>query len=417
MEVPFILGWEEWVALPDLGLPAIKAKVDTGARTSALHARLIEPFGPVHAPMVRFAVNPAPGREDIEVICSSRLVDRREVISSNGDRENRFVIEERIQIGKRVWPIEITLTNRASMSYRMLLGRQAIQEDMAVEPASSFRQPKLSYKPYRRTPQPIPVRRALRLGVLTRNPDSATTRNLRRAAEVSGHVLETLDPTLIAMTFAEGVPGLTIAGLANPHYDAIIPRARRQGRRSVGSLIRQFDLMGSFTLNTGEALDRVRTPVAVWQTLTRVGIPASPPLETTTPGATASLDSQRPFWRIALLGGRALATIAWRDGRFQRVETVLESWPESRPEALEEPQTSQDIATRAAAALDLGLLSIDIGPGKDDHAGGRLAVLGISVAPHLARMETLTGVAVARDIIRYVESHVRSTVMSSSDPS
>jgi ribosomal protein S6--L-glutamate ligase len=92
LNATFILGWEEWVALPNLGLPSIKAKVDTGARTSALHASLIEPFGPAAAPMVRFVVHPVPGREDIAITCSAPVLARREVASSNGDRENRFVI-------------------------------------------------------------------------------------------------------------------------------------------------------------------------------------------------------------------------------------------------------------------------------------------------------------------------------------
>ena len=78
VSAPLILGWEEWVALPELGLAAIKAKVDTGARTSALHAVFVEPFGPAKAPMVRFGVHPIPRREDVEVVCTARVVDRRE---------------------------------------------------------------------------------------------------------------------------------------------------------------------------------------------------------------------------------------------------------------------------------------------------------------------------------------------------
>jgi len=145
---PFILGWEEWVALPDLDLPAIKAKVDTGARTSALHAAYIEPFGTARNPKVRFGVNPIPRREDIEIVCTARVVDRRNVTSSNGERENRYVILTQIRVGDREWPIEVTLTNRDAMSYRMLLGRQAIGEGILVDLGASFRQPRLRYKLY-----------------------------------------------------------------------------------------------------------------------------------------------------------------------------------------------------------------------------------------------------------------------------
>ncbi len=150
VSAPFILGWEEWVTLPELGLPAIKAKVDTGARTSALHAFYVEPFGPARARKVRFGVHPVPRRNDIEVECVARLVDRREVRSSNGEREQRYVIETPIRIGDREWPIEVTLANRDTMSYRMLLGRRAIAGDVLVDPSSSFLQPKLRYKIYDR---------------------------------------------------------------------------------------------------------------------------------------------------------------------------------------------------------------------------------------------------------------------------
>ena len=146
VSAPLILGWEEWVALPGLGLAAIKAKVDTGARTSALHAVFVEPFGSAKAPMVRFAVHPIPRREDVEVLCTARVVDRRAVTSSNGEREERYVIETPIRIGLREWPIEVTLTNRDTMTYRMLLGRQAISDGVLVDPGSSFRQPKLRHK-------------------------------------------------------------------------------------------------------------------------------------------------------------------------------------------------------------------------------------------------------------------------------
>jgi ribosomal protein S6--L-glutamate ligase len=143
---PFILGWEEWVALPELGLSAIKAKVDTGARTSALHAFYVEPFGSSRARKVRFGVHPVSRRDDITVECTARLVDRREVRSSNGEREQRYVIETAIRIGKREWPIEVTLANRNMMIYRMLLGRQALPRDVLVNPSSSFLQPKLRFK-------------------------------------------------------------------------------------------------------------------------------------------------------------------------------------------------------------------------------------------------------------------------------
>ncbi|MFA5900512.1 MAG: RimK/LysX family protein [Hyphomicrobium sp.] len=142
-----IVGWQEWVALPELGLPALKAKIDTGAKTSALHTELIEPYGSSRRPKVRFSVRPRPDAH-LEVIATADIVDRREVTSSNGVRELRYVIETRLCIGGREWPIEVTLTNREHMTYRMLIGRQAMRSDMLVDCAASFCQPRLSYRLY-----------------------------------------------------------------------------------------------------------------------------------------------------------------------------------------------------------------------------------------------------------------------------
>jgi ribosomal protein S6--L-glutamate ligase len=148
MPSPLILGWQEWIALPELGLPALKAKIDTGARTSALHTHLIEPFGSSKRPMVRFTVRPNPKCADLEIAATAPVIDRREVTSSNGERQLRFVIATRVQLGAHGWPIEVTLTNRERMSYRMLLGRQAIRPNVLVDPDASFHQPRLSYTLY-----------------------------------------------------------------------------------------------------------------------------------------------------------------------------------------------------------------------------------------------------------------------------
>lgn len=143
-----IVGWQEWVALPELGLPALKAKIDTGAKTSALHTHFIEPYGNGRRLKVRFSVRPSPESGDLEIAASADVVDRREVLSSNGVPELRYVIMTTLRIGGREWPIEVTLTNRERMAYRMLIGRQAIRSDMLVDCGASFRQPRLSYRLY-----------------------------------------------------------------------------------------------------------------------------------------------------------------------------------------------------------------------------------------------------------------------------
>jgi ribosomal protein S6--L-glutamate ligase len=148
-DAQLVFGWEEWVALPGLGLPAIKAKIDTGAKTSALHAEAIEEFGSAAAPRARFVIRPAPRRPEIAVTCVAPIIDRRSITSSNGIPDVRYVITADLEIDGHLWPIEISLSDRRDMSYRMLLGRQALTAiGVLIEPGKSFVQPKLGFAHY-----------------------------------------------------------------------------------------------------------------------------------------------------------------------------------------------------------------------------------------------------------------------------
>lgn len=132
-----ILGWREWVALPDLGVKRIRCKVDSGARTSSLHAFYVEEFENDGEAWARFGLHPEQDNTEQEVHCEAKIIDQREVSDSGGHIETRYVIETLVVLGEVSWTIEINLTNRDTMRYRMLLGRTAIADNYLVDSGGS----------------------------------------------------------------------------------------------------------------------------------------------------------------------------------------------------------------------------------------------------------------------------------------
>lgn len=147
IRLPLLVGWQEWFALPQLGVKAIKAKIDTGAKTSSLHAFNIQEFKKGHQRWVRFDVHPLQDDDEFSIPCEAKVIDQRIVTSSSGQGEMRYVIKTTLDLHHKIkWDIELTLTNRDSMAFRMLLGREAMHHRVIVDPAHSCILGKISRK-------------------------------------------------------------------------------------------------------------------------------------------------------------------------------------------------------------------------------------------------------------------------------
>lgn len=264
------IGWEEWIALPDLGLPAIKAKIDTGAKTSAIHAFMVEKIIEGNDVKVRFGIHPIPNQPDIEVYCKAHLVDEREVTSSNGQTELRYVIRTLVQFGKRKWPIEMTLTDRETMAYRMLIGRTAMEGKLNVVPGKSFLlgvgDPSVYDSLVKRK-----KKRKLKICILSRSRNSYTTDRLAMIAERRGHQVDVVNTTRCYVDIS-AKPTLHYRGKMLPRYDAVIPRIGPSITFYGVAILRQFESLGTFCVNGSSAIAHSRDRLFTHQLLGRAGV-------------------------------------------------------------------------------------------------------------------------------------------------
>ncbi|MCD8499741.1 MAG: RimK/LysX family protein [Gammaproteobacteria bacterium] len=135
-----LIGRSEWCALPDLHIPAIKAKIDTGAKTSAIHAFDIQRFTREEKEWVRFSLYPLRSRTDISVKCEAMMYDERHIMSSNGHKEHRYIILTSLRLGNTIQTIQLSLSNRDPLTFRLLLGREALAKRVLIDPSTPYRQ-------------------------------------------------------------------------------------------------------------------------------------------------------------------------------------------------------------------------------------------------------------------------------------
>lgn len=133
-----IVGVLEQCSLPELGITDLKVRVDTGAKTSSLHVDNIKTIKKNGKPWVSFDIHPNIYNVEELISTSAKLVDIRWIKSSNGNREQRYVVNTALLLGDRTWDIQLTLTNRSDMNYLMLLGREAMQKNILVDPSATF---------------------------------------------------------------------------------------------------------------------------------------------------------------------------------------------------------------------------------------------------------------------------------------
>lgn len=146
-----IIGWREWVSLPELGIARIKAKIDTGARSSCLHTYEMETYQIDQQPFVRFKVHPIQRHEEFSVTCEAPIHDVRSVRSSSGEATDRIVIQSLVRWMGQTWKIDVTLNNRSEMGFRMLIGREAVRNRLLVDSGRSY----LGGRPKRTKRRPV----------------------------------------------------------------------------------------------------------------------------------------------------------------------------------------------------------------------------------------------------------------------
>jgi ribosomal protein S6--L-glutamate ligase len=266
-----IIGSEEWCVFKEMGIPAIKARVDSGARTSSIQATNIKVFTKGVQEWVKFEVNPLQDNRSFNMLCEAKLVDRRTVKSSSGISEERMVIKTPVTMGNETFDIELTLANRDTMEFRMLLGREALNDRYMVNSAQIYCQGDISDEEITKKYAPfVKEKSGLSIALLASNPNLYGNMRIMEAAEARGHEIVFLNVEHSYMKLDANSPEIRYrGGNILKAYDAIIPRIKPAVTFYGCALIRQFDTLGVYCQNSAEAITQSRDKLFASQLFSR----------------------------------------------------------------------------------------------------------------------------------------------------
>lgn len=269
-----IIGSQEWCAFPNLKTPAVRARIDSGAQTSSIHASDIQTFTKDGEDWVRFEIHPLQESPKIIIKNEAKVVAVRKVKNTGGTSESRYVIKTPLVIGDEKFEIELTLANRDAMGFRMLLGREAMIDRFIVNPAENYLlgdydedKIKSFYRSVRK------ANTGLKIGLLATNRNLYSNLRLMQAGEERGHDMKFLNIELCFMKMDASAPEVRYRdGSVLDELDAIIPRLRPSMTHYGCALVRQFTSIDTYCLNNAEAIMQSRDKLFSSQIFSKTGI-------------------------------------------------------------------------------------------------------------------------------------------------